>query len=245
VPTERKTKSSTPSHRREVDVVLDRDGEPEPLAQVAGPVAPLEAGDVRRQREPPGVGVDDAGNADHGAVEPLGREAARRAQHPKEPGDRVDRALGVGAVELDVLARPDLAAQVTDRAAEKVRADVEAEDEPGFRHDVEERRAVRRASRLRLRLAHEARVQERLERERDGRLRDPDAARDLCAGDRRRGPDRVEDGALVEILQKRGKGSRFLHLGRNLTPFWDRAPSFRHALDMATAEVQGRVSKLS
>ena len=61
----------------EVDVVLDADGQLEPAAEVAAPVAPFEAGDVGRERQAAGVGVDDAGNADDDAVDPVGGEAAR------------------------------------------------------------------------------------------------------------------------------------------------------------------------
>src|SRR6185295_8425633 len=43
----------------EVDVVLDAHRQLEPPAQVAAPLAPLQAGNVRRQRQAAGVGVDD------------------------------------------------------------------------------------------------------------------------------------------------------------------------------------------
>src|SRR5581483_6902274 len=79
--------------------------------------------------------------------------------------------------------------------------------------------AVRGAAARRLDLTHEARVEERLERERHRRLRDPCTARDLGAGDRRRGANRLEDRALVQVLQERRKGC-FRHLVRKPYKTW-------------------------
>ena len=132
---------------RQVDVVLDGDGKTQPVANVVSPESSLEAGDVRREPELSGVHIDDAGNADDRAVDQLGGEPARLRERVSEHADRLDRSVGVGSVELDVLARSHLAAQVTDRAAQEAGAEVEAEDERGLRHEVEKDSAVRRAGR--------------------------------------------------------------------------------------------------
>ena len=97
-----------------------------------------------------------------------------------------------------------LAAQVAHRTAQEARTEVEAQDERRLRHRLEEDGAVARPARLVRRLAHEPGLEQRLERERDGRLRDADPARDLRARDRRAAADRLEDRALVQILEQRG-----------------------------------------
>ena len=75
-------------------------------------------------------------------------------------------------------------------------------DEDDGRKDVEARR-----------LAHEPRILERAQRERHGRLRDADPARDLRAGDRRTGADGLEHSALVEVLEQRGGRAGEIHSG--------------------------------
>jgi hypothetical protein len=117
--------------------------------------------------------------------------------------DHLERSIRVGAVERDVLPRADLPAEIADRAAEEACAEIEPEHERGLRHGFEEGGSVRRAARARLRLTHEPGVEQRAQRQRDGRLRDPGTARDLRPRDRRAGPDRVQDGALVHVLQQR------------------------------------------
>ena len=52
-------------------------------------------------------------------------------------------------------------------------------------------------------LAHETRLEQRLQRERDGRLRDPGPARDLGPRDRRIGAHGLEHGALIQPLEQR------------------------------------------
>ena len=223
-----------------------RDGQLEPAAEVAAPVAPFEAGDVGREREAARVGVDDAGNADDDAVDPVGREPARLGERDAKPGDRLDRALGVGAVELDVLARADLAAQVADRAAQEAGAEVETEHERRLGDELEEGGAVGRPAGIGVGLADEAGLEQVLERQRDGRLRDPGAARDLGPRDRRTGADRIEDGALVQILQQRWGSRRFGPYRKRTLPV---AAGFSQpsgdALDFRRGEVQSRVSKLN
>ena len=189
--------------RGQVDVVLDRHRQAEPIADVVAPVPPFEAGDVRRQPELTGVRIDDAGDADNRTVDQLGREPAGLGERVSEDADRLDRGVCVRSVELDVLAGAHVAAQVADRAAEEAGAEVETEDERGFGDEVEEDGAVGRPARVGLGLLHESRVEQRLQRERDGRLRDAGAARDLGPGDRCAGPDRLEHRALVQILEQR------------------------------------------
>src|SRR2546426_532606 len=52
-------------------------------------------------------------------------------------------------------------------------------------------------------LAYEPRLEQRLQGERDRRLRDADPARDLRPRDRRGTAYRLEDGTLVEVLEQR------------------------------------------
>ena len=132
--------------------------------------------------------------------------------------DRGERRLALRAGELDVLPDADVAGEVADCAAGEARAEVEAEHERGVGDGLEEDGAEARAVRVVLGLAHEPGLEQRLQRERDGRLRDPDAARDLGARDRRLGAQGLEHGALVQVLEQRrscaGSGvSR--HLVRN------------------------------
>jgi hypothetical protein len=58
------------------------------------------------------------------------------------------------------------------------------------------------------RLADQSGIQQRLQRERDGRLGDAHPPQDLGSRDRRAGADRLEDGALVEVLQQRQRHGR-------------------------------------
>ena len=213
---------------RQVDVVLDGDGKTQPVANVVTPESSLEAGDVRREPELSGVRIDDAGDADDRAVDQLSGEPARLGERVSEHADRLDRSVGVGSVELDVLARSHVAAQVADRAAQEAGAEVEAEDERGLRNEVEEDGAVRGPAGVRLGLLHQSRLEERLQRERDRRLRDAGAARDLGPRDGRSVADRLEHRALVQVLQQRRdcggawhRGSG--HLVKNLTRFAGRS----------------------
>ena len=133
---------------------------------------PLEAGDIRREPELAGVRVDDARDSDHRAVDQLGGEPAGLRERVSENADRLDRGVGVGSVELDVLTRAHLAAEVADRSAEKAGAEIEAEDERSLRNEVEEDGAVGGPPRVRLGLLHEPCLEERLQRERHRRLGD-------------------------------------------------------------------------
>ena len=85
----------------------------------------------------------------------------------------VERALRVGAVELDVLARADPPAEIADGAAEEARPEVEAEHERGLGHRLEVGRAVAGAARRLGALADEPGLEERAQRERDRRLGNP------------------------------------------------------------------------
>ena len=73
-------------------------------------------------------------------------------------------------------------------------------------HRLEEERAVAGPVAVARRLAHEARLEQRLQGERHGRLGDADPAGDLGARDRSRLADRLEHGALVQISQERRRG---------------------------------------
>ena len=98
------------------------------------------------RRDPVAAGADHARHPDDGAVDRLGA-AGRRRRAGAASARRRRRATPsrVGAGELDVLARADLAAQVADRAAQEARADVEPEHERRLGDRLEERRAVARA----------------------------------------------------------------------------------------------------
>ena len=129
----------------EVDVVLDVTGSPSRVASVVAEVAALEARDVRREPELAGRRRRRRRDADDRAVDQLARRARTIGERVAQRADRLERRVGVGAVELDVLARADLAAQVADRAAQEARAEVEAEDERRLRNGLEEDGAVARA----------------------------------------------------------------------------------------------------
>ena len=202
----------------EVDVVVDDDGDaraaPRPRRRSAIPSRPAklrEADDARRE-------LDDAGHADDGAVDQLRGQPVASTSESRSASIASSTAAASAPIELDVLARPHLAVEVADRPAQEARAEVEAEHERRFRDRLEEDRAVARPSGIVGGLAHEAGVEERLQRQRDGRLRDPDPPRDLGPRDRRPGADRLQHGALVEVLQQRRRGAgsaRSWHLVRN------------------------------
>ena len=194
------------AERREVDVVLDRHRQPEAPLELRADGHALEAVGVLGQPHAAGPLLDDARDADHDGVDAVGRQAADGDEPVAHPGDGVEHLAGAGAVELDVLARADRAAEVRQRAAQEPRADVDAEDERGLRDGLEEHGPVAAAGPRLLGLADEPGVQQRLQRDRHRRLRDPRAARDLGARDRGRVADRVEDRALVEVLEERRLG---------------------------------------
>ena len=123
----------------------------------------------------PLVGRDHAGNPDDDAVEPLGRKPADVDEPPCEAVAQVEHAPDVGAAVLDVLAGVNHTLEVADRHAQEAGADVDAEHERCLRDRLEEERAVARALAVARRLAHQPRLEQRLQRERHGRLRDADA----------------------------------------------------------------------
>jgi hypothetical protein len=187
--------------RGEVDVVLEPHGKLEGSAQRFCENRALEVGDVRRESNRPVGRVDGTGNADDDAVDELPSESGHIDERVDELRDRLQRGRRMRAVQLDVLPRANAPGQVADRAANETRAEVDPEDQRRLRNGLEEDRSVARAVAVRRRLADEARVEKRLQGERDRRLRDPGAARDLGARDRRAGADRVEHRSLVEILE--------------------------------------------
>ena len=222
VPIERKRKSSTPratpcqcspSAARLTSFSSDTE-RPSRLLEVAAERDALEPRDARRERDPAPLGVDDAGDADDGAVQERAVEARRGHEARAEVGDLVEDARRVAAVDLDVEPRPHVAAEVADRAAQEPAADVEPEHERRLGDGLEEDGAVPRPGRLARRLADEARVEQRLERERHRRLRDAGAPRDLGARDRRARADRLEHRPLVQVLEeRRERGSRDTGVG--------------------------------
>ena len=147
--------------------------------------------------------VHDSRNADDGAVERVLRDAGGLDERARSSADRIERCVDVDSVQLHILPSADGAAEVADRASEEPCAEVEAEHEGGVRHRLEEDGPVARPARIMVDLAHESGVEQRLQRERDGRLGDPGAAGDLRPRDRRACADRLEYRPLVELLQER------------------------------------------
>ena len=115
--------------RGEVDVVLERDGQAQPLLELGVEWPILEPRHVLGEVDPPGVGLDDTGDPDHDAVDQLLRELRGLHERGAERGDRLDRRLGVGRGQLDVLACANLAGEIAGGPAQEVRAEVEAEHE--------------------------------------------------------------------------------------------------------------------
>ena len=182
-------------------------GNPETLAQVVREGPALEALDVGGEAELAGASLHHSRDADDGAVDEVAVEPARLDEGVAERGRRGQRFVHVGGAELEVLSRPDLAGEVADGAAQEARAEVEAEHERGLRHGFEVDRAVARALRRRAGLAHEPGIEERLQRQRDGWLRDSGTPGDLRPRDGRAEAYRLEDGALVEPPEKRRNGA--------------------------------------
>ena len=171
----------------------------------------LEAGDVLRERDPACRGVDRARHAEHDAVDEVVARAGCVEQRPGERLDRIERRVGSALGQLDVLPRADVAADVAHGAAHEAGAEVEADDERRLGHRLEERRSVAGSVVGALGLAYEARAEERLKRLRHRRLRDADAPRDLGPRDGRARPDRLEDRALVQVLEERRGGAACCH----------------------------------
>ena len=132
--------------RGEVDVVLEPHREPEPRLEGVRERRALEPGDVRRERDRAPLRVDDAGHADDDAVQEPVVQAGRLDERRPEAGDLGEDARGVGMLDLDVEAGPDVAAEVADRAAEEATADVEPERERRLGDGLEEDRPVARAA---------------------------------------------------------------------------------------------------
>ena len=137
------------AERGEVDVVLEHHGQPESRLEVAAERVALEPGDARRERDPPPLGVDHAGDAHDRAVQERRVEARRRDEPCAQLIDLVEHAHDVAAADLDVEPRAHVAAKVADRPAQEPAADVEAEHERRLRDRLEEDRAVPRAGRAR------------------------------------------------------------------------------------------------
>ena len=148
--------------------------------------------------------VGEAGHAEDEEVDALGGELRGGRSVGVERGDRPDDSVGVRAAELDVLAVPDLSREIA-RRTRRNRAPRSSPSTNGrVRDRLEEDRPVARAAvALELGLTHEAGVQQGLERQGDGRLRDACSAGDLGPRDGRPEPDRLQHGSLVEILEQR------------------------------------------
>ena len=162
------------AERGQVDVVLERDRQAEPVRKLSSEVTVLQTGDVHREldRRP----LHGARHSEHrGVDEPL-LDAARVEQRCRQLLDRVERGRGGGLRELEVVPRAQFPAHVAHRAADEARAEVEAQNERRLRRRLVEPCPVARPVASVLRLAHEPGLEERLERERDRRLRNAHAA---------------------------------------------------------------------
>ena len=152
--------------RGEVDVVLKGHREAEALAELGAERPPLEARNVRCQPELAAARhVDDARHADDDTVDELGVEAGRVDKRRLKRGRSVERVFGVGPFYLDVLAGPDLSAQVADRPTQEARTEIEPNHQGGLRDRLEVDGAVAGAAGLVGRLPDEAVVEQGLQSE--------------------------------------------------------------------------------
>src|SRR5262249_33831799 len=141
------------------------------------------------------------------AVDKVRRRTGRGEERIAEPYDRSERAVRIRRAELDVAPGPDLALEIADRSAKELRPEVESEHERSVGNGLEEDCSVARSPRIVLDLANEAGVDERLERQRNGWLRDVGASRDLGARDGCVRAQDLEYGLLVEVLEQPRRGS--------------------------------------
>ena len=132
------------AERREVDVVLDRHRQADSSRELAAKPFAFEPGDVPGERDAPARALDRSRHAKHHAVDEARGRAGRFEERARERFDRVERRGGGAFRQLHVLACPDLAAHVAERAAHEARAEVEPEHERRLGHGLEERRAIAR-----------------------------------------------------------------------------------------------------
>ena len=205
-------KSSTPSRHPEppfteggeVDVVLERHALAEPFREIGRVPTAVEAGNVRaRGRTMPVACSTTPGMPTTVSSINSGERPAARTRASRNSTIGVERAFCVDPAVLDVLSRANRAGEIAERAAEEPRAEIDPEDERSLGDGLEVDGAVARAGGGGRGLAHEPGAEQRLEGQRDGRLRDARPPRDLRARDRRPAADRVEDGFLVQALQQR------------------------------------------
>ena len=194
-----------------VDIVLEGHRQIEAITEGAAERDALEPRDAGREVDLPSLRVDDSGDTDDDAVDQVVGKACSLHQAEAERGDHIEHVLGVAAHHFDVLSRAGLAPQIADRAAEEARAEIEAEHERSLGHRLEEDSPVARPVRSLGRLADQTGIEQGEDRERDGRLRDPDHARDLGPRDGRRRADRLEHGPLIEVLEQWGNRSVSRH----------------------------------
>ena len=241
VPIERKAKSSTPRPRprhcspsaaRLMSFSTARG--PEARLELRAERAALHAGDVVGQLHAAGLRLDDA-------REPITAQSmtARPAGRRRRPGVSRSPATASSDVAASAPARRRGARgrrrARSERAAQEARADVDAEDERGLVDRLEEDRSVAGPGRVVRRLADEPGVQQRLQRERDGRLRDPTrreiSAREIGA------PARIASRTVRSLrsfssgaVARRGPGARRISSG-SLTQIRDRHDFPKSGLD--------------
>ena len=155
------------------------------------------------------VAVSTTAGATTTAVSISDPDSAVASTSESQRAEGVQHCSRVRADELDVGAR-NLTAEVADRSAQETGAEVEPHDERCLRDRLEEQRAVPRPAGVLDRLAHQARVQERLQGLRDGRFRDP-ARREISAR---------EMGAPSRIASRTVHSLRFFSGVARVTPIW-------------------------
>ena len=214
VPTDRKTKSSTPRatpchcspSAARLMSFSSVTGRSRASCSSSANLRPSRSGDV-------------LGKAEHArsrARRPPGRRRRRRRRARRR--GRRSRAASRGAARSPrrapaASATPSSTScrartwptQVADRPAHEARAQVEPEHERRLRNRLEVDGAVARPVRPRARLAHEPRVEQRLQRERDGRLRDarPGARSRRARSARRRGWSRAPSRSFRRLSRRR------------------------------------------
>ena len=206
------------AERGQVDVVLDRHLDPEPALELGSDSHPFEAVNVLGEVYLVGARNHHSRHSDDRPVDRLRRQATGGDQPVAEVAGELEHATRVRARQLDVLTRANPTEQVADGAAQKACPEVEPECQRRVGDGLEERRAVVGAVGAGLRLPDEPGVEQRLQGHGDGRLGDPDGARDLRPRDRRPAADRLEHRALVEVPQQGRRGSRLARFGHQAGP---------------------------
>src|SRR5262249_59798388 len=143
------------AQRGKVDVILEPDRQAERSLELARERPAVDAGDVLDDPHDARPALDYPGDADDDGIDAVGIESRRLRQRLAQALDRLDRLLRFGDLQLDILAGANLAGEITDRAADEARTEVEPEHDRCLRHGLEVDGAVAGAVRSLGRLADE------------------------------------------------------------------------------------------